>query len=332
MDSVSSKARALGLCSGGLDSILSALVLKEQGIHVEWMTFETPFFSSDKAKTASANYGIPLFVENITSVYLNMLKNPHCGYGKHMNPCLDCHALMFSLAGEFMKHHNFDFVFSGEVLGQRPMSQTKHSLRYVEKHSGIAGYILRPLSALYLLPTIPERKGLVDRNGLLDLKGRSRKQQIALAKRFNVTDYPAPAGGCLLTDKGYSRRLKDLFDYQDDCTENELRLLQFGRHFRVDEKTKIIVGRDKNDNDNILNHIDSDNDLLIQTVDIPGPLVTLSAECSRDHILLAASICAGYSKAPVDRLVEVSIKSNAGRYAVKVKAVQPEVVRNYLLS
>ena len=199
------KVRALGLCSGGLDSILSALVLRKQEIEVEWINFETPFFSSASARQAAYITKTPITVKNITRAYLKMLKNPPCGYGKHMNPCLDCHALMFKLAGTVMKDNRFDFLFSGEVLGQRPMSQTKPSLRYVEKQSGFDGYILRPLSAKRLPVTIPEKEGLVNRGLLLDISGRSRKAQIKLAEKFGVTDYPAPAGGCLLTDKGEER-------------------------------------------------------------------------------------------------------------------------------
>ena len=152
------KVRALGLCSGGLDSILSALVLHRHNVEVEWITFETPFFSSEKAVKASKKTGIPLTVKKITEEYLTMLKNPHCGYGRNMNPCMDCHSLMFRIAGGIMKEREFDFLFSGEVLGQRPMSQTLSSLRYVEKHSGYEGYIVRPLSAKKLPVTIPEKE------------------------------------------------------------------------------------------------------------------------------------------------------------------------------
>jgi tRNA U34 2-thiouridine synthase MnmA/TrmU len=194
--------RALGLCSGGLDSMLSALVLRRQGIHVEWISFETPFFSADKARRAANQTGIPLHVQDITDEYLVMLQAPPAGFGKNMNPCMDCHALMFRKAGFFMQAHGFDFLFSGEVLGQRPMSQTAPSLRYVEKHSGFDGKILRPLSARRLPETDMERQGLVDRNRLLDLSGRSRKPQMALAAEFGIGAYPSPAGGCLLTDPG----------------------------------------------------------------------------------------------------------------------------------
>ena len=152
------KVRALGLSSGGLDSILSALLLSRQGIAVTWISFETPFFSADKARAASRETGIPLRVEHITGPYMKMLQNPPCGYGKNMNPCMDCHTLMFRLAGKVKTAEGFDFMFSGEVLGQRPFSQSKSALRYVEKHSGFEGYILRPLSARLLAETYPKKR------------------------------------------------------------------------------------------------------------------------------------------------------------------------------
>ncbi|MBW1726706.1 MAG: tRNA 4-thiouridine(8) synthase ThiI, partial [Deltaproteobacteria bacterium] len=275
MNLSSRKVRALGLCSGGLDSMLSALVLRKQGITVEWVSFETPFFSSEKARRASILTGIPLLVRNITPVYLKMLKSPRCGYGKHMNPCMDCHALMFRLAGEIMNQNGLDFLFSGEVLGQRPMSQNKQSLRYVEKQSGFDGYILRPLSAKMLPITLPEKQELVNRELLLDISGRSRKSQIKLAEEFGIMSYPSPAGGCLLTEKSYSSRLKDLFNHQDSYTEEELHLLKYGRHLRLSKNTKIIVGRTQKDNKKIKKYYDPSVDTLIKVKNFPGPTVLM---------------------------------------------------------
>jgi tRNA U34 2-thiouridine synthase MnmA/TrmU len=325
------KVRALGLCSGGLDSRLAALILRHQGIEVEWISFETPFFKSIKAQQASKLLGLPLRVENITENYMKMLLAPPCGYGQQMNPCLDCHTLMFTLAGEIMKKEKYDFLFSGEVLGQRPMSQTKPSLRYVEKHSGFEGYILRPLSAKKLAPTIPEREGLVRRDQLLDISGRSRKRQIQLAIDFGLTDYPAPAGGCLLTDKGYSKRLKDLFEHQDTYREKELELLKFGRHFRVDRTTKIIAGRTKNDNENIQKLYDPMVDAIINLNDYPSPIVLVANYRRKDIIILAASICAGYSKIDVNKPVEVSVKTPQQHETIKVIAIQPAEVKHLLI-
>ncbi|VEN74663.1 tRNA 4-thiouridine(8) synthase ThiI [Candidatus Desulfarcum epimagneticum] len=332
MNSNKKKSRALGLCSGGLDSILSALVLRQAGVEVEWITFETPFFSSEKAKKAARMTGIPITVRNIFPDYMEMLQNPPCGYGKHMNPCMDCHALMFRLAGEEMKTQKFDFLFSGEVLGQRPMSQTRPSLRYVEKHSGFDGHILRPLSAGRLPETIPEKEGLVSRESLLSLTGRSRKPQIELAKKYGVTDYPAPAGGCLLTDKGYSARLKDLFERQDRFTEEELRLLKYGRHFRISDGMKIIVGRSRGDNRNMERLRDPDRDILLKTETVPGPVALLRGDEKDMDIDFAASICVGYSKAPAGSVqpVRVSLPEGKSR-TVMAKGISPGEVRNRMI-
>ncbi len=325
------KARALGLCSGGLDSMLAGLVLRRQGIEVEWVTFETPFFSSAKARKASRATGIPLTVRSIFPQYLAMLRNPPAGYGKFMNPCMDCHALMFRLAGEIMRQRGFDFLFSGEVLGQRPMSQTKPSLRYVEKHSGLPGLILRPLSAKHLPATLAELNGLVDREELLDIHGRGRRDQIRLAQEFGVTEYPTPAGGCLLTDKGFSARLRDLFDHQADCTEAEIELLRYGRHFRLTPDAKLIVGRTEGDNENILSRHDGRTDVLLNLRDHPGPVGLLSGGADRPTVLLAAAVCVGYSKAPKLAPVAVVAKHPGGEEVVQTIAVTPEEVRQLMI-
>ncbi|MCD4804389.1 MAG: tRNA 4-thiouridine(8) synthase ThiI [Desulfobacterales bacterium] len=331
MTSSLKKVRALGLSSGGLDSILSALILRDQGIEVEWISFETPFFSSAKARQAAYKTKIPVTIKNITQVYLKMLKNPPCGYGKHMNPCMDCHALMFRLAGTIMKNKGFNFVFSGEVLGQRPMSQTKPSLRYVEKHSDIDGYILRPLSAKRLPLTIPEKEGLVNRELLLNFSGRSRKPQIKLAEKFGITEYPNPAGGCLLTDKGYSARLKDLFEHQSTYTEKELHLLKHGRHLRLDNNTKLIIGRTKQDNEKIIKYHNPSRDTVIKVKDFPGPIVLIPYKASKDIIIKAASICTGYSKAPDNTKVDAQVVNSCGSEIIKVTAISPEEVKKLLI-
>ncbi len=326
------KVRALGLCSGGLDSILSALVLRRQGISVSWISFETPFFPPEKAKKASAQTGIPLRVENITAPYIEMLKAPHCGYGQHMNPCLDCHALMFRLAGQIMQEEGVDFLFSGEVVGQRPMSQTRSSLRYVEKNSGFAGYIVRPLSARLLAETIPEKEGLVDRQRLLDISGRGRKRQIALAEEFGVRGYPAPAGGCLLTDKGYSRRLRDLFDHQDRFEEWELHLLKYGRHFRLDRKTKLVVGRTQAENEKIVDCQGLGGGVLMKALHYPGPTGLVPGQPETPLLTLAAAICAGYSKAPKDFPAKVALSGAAAADSLTVIPISPDEVKRLLIT
>lgn len=321
--------RALGLSSGGLDSILSALVLKQQGIEVEWISFETPFFSASKAIRAAHLTGIPITVQDITQAYIEMLKNPHCGYGKHMNPCMDCHALMFKIAGKQMIHGGFDFLFSGEVLGQRPMSQTSSSLRYVEKQSGYEGYILRPLSAKKLPETIPEKKGLVKRALLFDFSGRSRKPQMELARQLNVSEYPSPAGGCLLTEESFSKRLRDLFQHQEKFTQNDLHLLKYGRHLRLTPQTKLIVGRMKNENDTIMSYYNPKSDMVLKIQSFPGPTVLIPGGCPKELLPLSASICLHYSKAPDS--CNILVTKPDGQESIQPIRVPSEVIKKFII-
>lgn len=316
--------RALGLASGGLDSILSALILKEQDIEVAWINFETPFFSSDKARRAARITGVPLRVKKISARYIEMLKDPHCGYGANANPCLDCHALMLEIAGSIMAKDHFDFLFTGEVLGQRPMSQTKPSLRYVEKRSGFAGYILRPLSAKLLPPTVPEEEGLVDRERLLGFSGRSRKPQMALAAAFGITDYPAPAGGCLLTDRGFSRRVKDLLKHRAEPQERDFELLKHGRHFRLHDACKAVVGRTQQDNRQISRFLDPKTDVVLRTVDMPGPVVVIPYGAPEEMVREAARLCVAYTKAKVGQSVKVCITNRRGSKIFTVRAGSPK--------
>ncbi len=317
MNSPHRTIRALGLCSGGLDSMLSGLVLREQGIAVEWVAFETPFFAADKARKASRLTGIPLRVQPIFPEYLAMLRNPRAGYGRQMNPCMDCHALMFRLAGEVLRAEGFDFLFSGEVLGQRPMSQTHESLDVT--------------SAKLLPETLPEKEGWVNRERLLAISGRGRKDQIELAKKFGIAEYPAPAGGCLLTEKGFSVRLRDLFDHQTDCTENDVHLLKFGRHFRLSPSAKMIVGRTEEDNEGILAHHDPERDVVLDLKNHPSPIGLIPLGAEERTLLLGASICVGYSKAPRLAPVPVIVKRPQGESIVQVIAVLPDDVRKLMI-
>jgi tRNA U34 2-thiouridine synthase MnmA/TrmU len=317
------KVKGIALFSGGLDSSLAFKVIEKQGIEVLGITFETPFFSAARARASANRIGLPLTVLNITEEHLHMLHAPRYGYGKNMNPCIDCHTLMLKIAGRSMEEEGADFVFTGEVLGQRPMSQGKQSLYVVAKNAGYPDRIIRPLSARLLPETAPEREGKVDRTRLLDIQGRGRKQQMEMAVHYGITSYPAPAGGCLLTDPVFSKRLRDLFDRHPDHYVRDIELLKVGRHFRLTEKTKAIVGRNAIDNDTI-EHLAIAGDALIRIAQVPGPTVLVPGGGDEDTRLLAARLCARYSDAPKDRTVAAYCLRNGITTPLSVMALMPE--------
>jgi len=288
------RGRGLCLLSGGLDSRLAACVLREQGLEVEGVVFASPFFKLDSARGAARQLGIPLHVVDFTRDILELVEHPPHGFGGALNPCIDCHARMIRRAGELMTQMGFDFVATGEVLNQRPMSQNRRSLAIVEKDAALGGRLLRPLSALLLEPTLPEQEGIVDRRRLLGLSGRSRKPQRELAEHFGLTDYPTPAGGCLLTEKGFCRKLSDLRAHEGFGDERLVRLLLRGRHFRLPEGVKCVVGRDAADNA-ALKSLRAASGVLLHTVDVPGPTVLIPGGGDEASLARAASLCATYA-------------------------------------
>ena len=283
--------KGLSLMSGGLDSQLAIRVLQRAGAEVEAVSFVTPFFDNTKAKAAAEALGVKLHVVDFTADEIALIKNPPHGFGGAMNPCIDCHATMIRRAGELMRELGYDFVATGEVRGQRPMSQNAQALVTVEKTSGLVGRLVRPLSAKLLEPTIPEIEGRLDREKLLDISGRARDRQIALAAEFGIVDYPSPAGGCKLTEEAFGRKLKDLMTHEglDDRTLVELLLV--GRRFRLPDGSGVILGRDGRENA-LLNRtvaVLSDRHrpaiLLMPPTGTPGPtalIPDLKSEADKD--------------------------------------------------
>jgi tRNA U34 2-thiouridine synthase MnmA/TrmU len=323
--------RAVGIFSGGLDSILAVRVLQEQGIDPLCVTFVTPFFDAKAAVVQGASLGIQVETQEITSIYMEVLKNPHHGYGSNMNPCIDCHALMFRLAGEIMERQGALFLFSGEVLGERPFSQTRGALRVVARESGYEGRILRPLSARLLDETVPEKEGWVDRSRLLDLQGKSRKRQMELAKGFGITGYPQPAGGCRLTEPNFAKRLRDLLRYDPDPSIRDLELLKMGRHLRWSAITKIIVGRNHDENEH-LQTLSVPEDCRLWVEGFPGPMVLVRNLKERNGLLFAAQVAVRYSDVPPGQPCTVYYLSapEAGTLS-PVVACPDEEIRKYLL-
>ncbi|MCM8766054.1 MAG: hypothetical protein NC920_04335 [Candidatus Omnitrophica bacterium] len=278
------KIKALSLLSGGLDSTLATKLVYDLGIDLEAIYFYTIFCTCNRggngcgfhARKITQELNIPLKIVNTSEEYLTIVESPRYGYGSNLNPCIDCRIFIFKKAKEYMKECGARFIITGEVLGERPMSQNLRSLRLIEKEAGLEGLVLRPLSAKLLEPTIPEREGWVDRERLLAIQGRSRKPQIELAQEWGINDYPCPSGGCLLTDPIFSQRVKDLLVHKELDLEN-VKLLRFGRYFRLSPKLKLVIGRNGEDNQKLLNSALS-TDLILQVIETPGPVALARGE------------------------------------------------------
>jgi tRNA U34 2-thiouridine synthase MnmA/TrmU len=316
--------------SGGLDSMLAVRVLLDQDIEVMGVTFQTPFFGPQGAKRAARQLEIPLRVVDIGTEHLEMLKNPRYGYGSQMNPCIDCHALMLRTAGRILEKEEYDFLFTGEVLGQRPMSQRRDALKAVENLSGYGGYILRPLSARLLPETIPEELGKVERQRLLDIHGRSRKRQMALAAHYGLKDYPSPGGGCILTKAGFADRLRHLLDSQENVETHDVELLKWGRHLRLPNGVRLVVGRIHADNVQLEKLARPAEDLVLKVTGVSGPTGLLTAECSSQEVELGAKIVAAYSDAPTDSAAIVLVSGQHERQ-ITVTTPPKEEFRDMLI-
>ncbi len=321
--------RAISLFSGGLDSQLAVALIKEQGIEVIALTFITPFFgSSERTRRAAEDLGVKFHTMEVSHEYMDILRNPVYGYGKNFNPCIDCHAFMLRKAGDYMRETGASFIITGEVMGQRPMSQNKSALNAVNKLSGLKGLILRPLSALLLPPTLPEEEGWVDRSKLLDISGRSRTRQMELAEHYGIKDYPSPAGGCLLTQENFSRRLRSLWEVKPQAGADEMEILKLGRHFYLDGNL-LAIGRNQSEN-NRLESLALSSDYLIKVADRPGPLGLLRpiANDRPDDFSQFAALVARYSDArnlPSAR-VYIYHKDDQERTEMEIVPLSPDQV------
>lgn len=310
--------RAVALLSGGLDSILACKVMLEQGIELDALNYVTPFCtctpksnSCSAAASAVRQLDISLKVINTSKEFLEVVKNPKHGYGRNLNPCIDCRILMFGKGREYMEEIGASFIVTGEVLGERPMSQRRGVMKLIEKEAGLEGLIVRPLSAVHLEPSIPEEKGWVDRTKLLGISGRSRKPQIELAKNYGIKDYPCPAGGCLLTDPRFAERMKDLMQHDPGFSLNDVQLLKLGRHFRLSPTGKAVVGRDDDENKK-LTALSREKDMLLEDADLPGPLTLVRGSFGDEELSISAAITARYGKSRDLDHVRVSVLDKDG--------------------
>lgn len=328
-------AKAIALLSGGLDSTLAILLLRRQGIDVTAVTFLTHFgcdisdsssCSSDSSSNAE-RYGFTVKLCHLSDKFLEIVKNPKFGHGKNMNPCMDCRILMLKEAKVLMEMMGADFVVTGEVLGQRPMSQRRDTFPVIDREADLKGRVLRPLTAKLLKPTLAEEEGLVDREQLCGFNGRGRKPQMALAAEFGLTEYPAPAGGCLLTEPNYSYRLRELLKHRPDPDVRDLALLRLGRHFRTPSGLKIIVGRDNSENER-MQPLTEPGDFNMWVEGYGSPLTLLEKGASEEDIRIAASLCARYSDAKRLPTVTVSIESSSGSYALDVAPADSAVIES----
>lgn len=301
------ESKALALLSGGLDSSLAVKMMLEQGVAMTAVNFVSPFCNctsrsagcKHQARKVADEFGIPIRVIAKGMDYMKIVEHPKHGHGRGMNPCIDCRIYMLRRVREMIPAEG-SFVITGEVLGQRPMSQHRRAIETIERESGLEGLILRPLSACHFLPTIPEREGVVDRERLLSISGRSRKPQIELAEKLGVKDYPCPAGGCLLTDPVIAQRLRDLFMYAPDYDMLDLHLLKTGRHFRLNERLKVILGRNKSENE-ILKLHSGPGYIVLRPANFRGPWALLCGNgAGAEDKRLAGSIMAAFSNDEAD--------------------------------
>jgi len=310
------KKKVVALLSGGLDSQLAIKMMQEQGFDVSAVAIKTPFCDFDcgrgcgfEIRERADDLDVNLKTVYLGDEYIEMLKHPKHGIGAGFNPCIDCRSMMFDAAKKHMEEIGAEFIISGEVLGQRPMSQHGPALRTIENESDLVGKIVRPLSAALLPETDPEKDGLIKRENLGMIRGRTRRGQLDMAKKYGIENPPNAGGGCLLTEPHFGIKAKDLFSHTKNPTINDIDLLKIGRHFRLDEETKFIVGRNKDENE-MIKAIALPGDILLEAKDFVGPVSILRGSNAKQHLKFASSITLRYSDAPNNEQAIVSIKDN----------------------
>jgi hypothetical protein len=319
------KRKALALLSGGLDSTLAVKMMLDMGIEVEALNFTSPFCTctgknsgcKSEAVRVAQEFDIPIKVVHKGLDYLEIVRNPRHGYGKGVNPCVDCRIYLLRKAKEYMLESGADFIITGEVLGQRPMSQRRDTLRVIERESGLEGLLLRPLSAQHFEPTIPEKEGWVDRDRLLSIKGRSRKDLFSLADELDVKNYPCPAGGCLLTELSFVPKVKDIFEHSDELNLRDFTLLKIGRHFRIGDRSKVIIGRNEADND-LLEAVRKPEEAAITWLDGNTPVGIIIGDQSDALNNLSARILLRYTKAEAGSSCRVELRVNSLEQQISV--------------
>jgi len=325
-------AKAVALLSGGLDSTLAVKLMVDQGVEVVALNFTSAFCTCDsggskgvgcksESRRVAEEFGVPIKVITKGLDYMEIVRNPRFGYGKGINPCVDCRIFMFNKAKEFMAEIGADFIITGEVLGQRPMSQRRDVFERIERECGLTGLILRPLCAHALEPTKAEKEGLVDRNRLLGVVGRSRREQIDLAESLGVVDYPCPSGGCLLTDRVFSRKVRDLLDHKEGLTTKDLLLLKAGRHFRRGG-VKVVVGRDEADNRRLKTLVQP-GDVFLEPVGFHGPAALVSGAGPsgvNGAVGFAAGLIMKYAGGKAGKVCRVRAASEGAAEEIEVRA------------
>jgi tRNA-uridine 2-sulfurtransferase len=322
-------AKAIALFSGGLDSTLAILSVLKQGIEVIAMKFQTPFDCNESSTKDLAllgqRFGFDIEICNPGGQFLEIVKNPPHGYGKNMNPCIDCRILMLREAKAFMDKRGGAFLVTGEVLGQRPMSQRKDMLYHIDKEAEVTDLVLRPLSAKLLKITLPEAMSIIDREKLYGMSGRSRKPQMALAREFGLHDYPSPAGGCLLTEPNYAHRLKDLLTFKPSPSMRDIALLKIGRHFRLSPVCKLILGRDEAENE-MIESLSTESEFLLNVEGFGSPVTLAAGEVTDEALNIAASLCARYSDAKGISEVEVTVRKGDSTCKIMGSPAGKEVI------